>query len=142
MGSLGMRTKRAIVLDDDSGVRGLVARVVSRAGYAVVAYSSPKETTIFSDPGSCPCAAGRPELFGESPTCAELIVTDIGMPGISGIDYIRAIREAGCGVRHVAVLSGRWDKTLDRRAEELGFRMFQKPHGLKELAAWVQSLDD
>jgi len=138
---LSVSTRRAIVLDDDGSVRRLLTRIIGAAGYTVLPYSSPTETTVFAHPENCPCATGHPERFMESPTCADLIVTDIGMPGIGGIEYVRAVRKVGCGVRHIAVLSGKCDRALERQAEELGFKLFQKPYGMVELRAWLQSLE-
>jgi len=132
--------KRAIVLDDDGSVLRLLTRIVEGCGYSVLTYSSPGEATVFSDPERCPCATGHSELFAESSVCGDLIITDIDMPGINGIEYVRKIRGVGCGVRHVAVLSGKWDQRLKREAEELGCRIFEKPSGMSELRAWVRSL--
>ncbi len=132
--------RRAIILDDESGIRSLMGKVLSRCGYTVVPYSSPTEATIFDHPENCPLATGHAELFDESPTCAELIITDLDMPCINGIEYIRKIRKVGCRVRYVAMMSGNWSESDIAEAEALGCKVFSKPFNVREMQDWVSSL--
>jgi len=134
--------KRAIILDDECGIRCLVGFILSSSGYSVTAYSSPAEGAIFSHPDECPMASGHGELFDESPSCAELIITDIDMPFISGIEFVRKIRCVGCQVRHVAIMSGKWTKEMMLEAEALGCKTFIKPFGARELQDWVSSFEE
>lgn len=133
--------KRAIILEDEGSIRYILGRLISSCGYSVTSYSSPAEEAIFSNPEQCPMASGRGELFDESPSCAELIITDVDMPFTSGIEFVRKIRGVGCRVRHVAVVSGKWSKELMLEAEALGCKTFVKPFGIGELRAWVSSLE-
>ena len=141
MVSMSTRHKRAFVLDDDSGVRDLVEEVLSRCGYTVLPYASPAEVALFSHPENCPLATGHPELFDESPICADLIITDINMPDINGFEFIRKIREVGCKVRYIAVLSGNWTAEQEVEAEALGCKIFHKPFSVFEMKSWVMSLE-
>ena len=133
--------KRAIILDDEVRIRSMLEALVSSCGYTVTAYASPTEATIFKHPDICPAAAGHLELFDESPTCAELIIKDINMPTISGVEYVRKIRQAGCGVRHIAMMSGDWTEDALLEADALGCAVFTKPFDLKEMREWVSALE-
>ena len=133
--------KRAIILEDDDGIRYLVGRVLSSCGYSVKSYSSPTEETLFSHPEKCPVATGHGELFDESPTCAEVIITDNNMPDVSGIEYVRKIRRAGCRVRHIAMMSGDWREEALLEAKALGCKVFAKPVSNEEMRDWVSSLE-
>jgi CheY-like chemotaxis protein len=51
----------------------------------------------------------------------EVILLDIGLPGMSGYDVARALREQGLGGRRLVALTG-WSQDEDReRAREAGF---------------------
>ncbi len=133
--------KRAIILDDDDSIRYIVGRLLSSCGYSVTSYSSPAEEAIFGHPDECPMASGHGELFDERHACAELIITDINMPFISGIEFVRKIRGFGCRVSHVAMMSGEWSNQLILEADALGCKVFVKPLGIRELRDWVSSLE-
>ncbi len=66
---------------------------------------------------------------------ADLVILDIGLPGMDGFEVARAIRAGANGSRmHIVALSG-WGRPEDRRlALEAGFdRHYAKPIGLDEL---------
>jgi two-component system response regulator RegX3 len=79
-------THRVLVIDDDSAIRDALAFLLSRNGYEVVT------------------AAGGAEgiaLFREhGPT---VVLTDLTMPGIPGVDVIRQIRGGAPSVLIVAM---------------------------------------
>ena len=132
--------KRAIVLDDEIPIRELIGATLSLCGYTVQLYSSPAEATIFDHPESCSLLAGCAELFENSPTCAELIVTDVRMPFISGIEYVSKLRQVGCKVRYIAIMSGSWSEKERGEAEAMGCKLFLKPLSIAEFQGWVLSL--
>ena len=141
MDNMRNSNKRAIILDDQRGIRLPLEILLSRSGYNVVPYGSPTEATIFNQPHNCPLASGHEEQFDTSPVCADLIITDVDMPGISGMEYVRTIRQAGCRVRYIAMMSGNW-KTKDLlEAEALGCKCFTKPFRLQEMKEWLSTLD-
>ena len=126
-GDITDKPKRAIVLDDEPLVRQFIESVVSQCGYSVSSYSSPAETTIFKEPEKCPSVTGDWASFDTNPNCAELIITDMRVQFCSGLEYVTKLREVGCKVRHIAMLSG--DQNTDDRleAEALGCKVFCKP---------------
>jgi CheY-like chemotaxis protein len=121
-------------------IRELIGATLSLCGYTVQLYSSPAEATIFDHPESCPLSTGRDELFDNSLTCAELIVTDVRMPFISGIEYVRKLRQVGCRVRYIAIMSGSWSAKERGEAEAMGCKIFLKPLSVAEFQGWVLSL--
>ncbi|HVF35284.1 MAG TPA: response regulator [Candidatus Saccharimonadia bacterium] len=78
---------------------------------------------------------GNAALEALADFAADLVILDIGLPGMDGFDVARAIRAnpASRSV-HIVALSG-WGRPEDRRlAAEAGFdRHFSKPIGLDEL---------
>ena len=61
-------------MDDDRVVRGLIAEILRRAGHDVVAVGEADE--------ALPLAAD---------STIELVITDMTMPGMSGLDLVRAL---------------------------------------------------
>jgi CheY-like chemotaxis protein len=133
--------KRAIIIDDENSIRDIVGKTLSRVGYTIIPYSSPSEATIFNHPEKCPLATVNMEPFDTNPMCADLIVTDICMPKISGIEFVRKLRQVGCRVHYIAIMSGMWSESDIREAEKLRCKVFIKPFELKEFRDWVISLE-
>jgi CheY-like chemotaxis protein len=60
----------------------------------------------------------------------DLIVTDVRLPGYSGIQILELLRQRGCAIPAI-VMSGFSAAELRTRAEELGIvALFEKPFGL------------
>lgn len=86
--------RRILVIDDDQAVRHVVGRVLERGGYEV-------EEAADGRAGMC--------VYRTSPF--DLVITDINMPEMDGIEVIGELRGAGTPV--VAISGGgRIDKNL------------------------------
>jgi len=69
----------------------------------------------------------------------DLIVLDLGLPGLDGLDVIRRLREAG-NVTPIIVLSSRDDEKGKVAALDLGADDYvTKPFGVEELAARIRA---
>ena len=110
------------VVDDDPAVRDSLAFLLDTAGLASRTYDSPAALL-----------AGAEAL---APGC---IVTDVRMPGMSGLEMIR--RLSGMGVRHpVIVMTGHADVPLAIEALRAGVRDFiEKPFDDETLLASIRS---
>jgi CheY-like chemotaxis protein len=80
---------RVMVIEDDDAVRSLVIRMLERVGHEVVATPDGREAL---------------RLFGQEPT--DLVITDINMPGMDGIEVISAFRAMRAGVPIIAISGG------------------------------------
>jgi two-component system phosphate regulon response regulator PhoB len=118
--------RRVLVVDDDERVRTVVSWQLEADGYAV---------TQAADGGAAleQIAADRPDL----------VVLDLSMPGVGGLDVLRRVRvdAGGPGTLPVIVLSGRSGETdrivgLDLGADDY----LVKPFSPGELAARVRSV--
>lgn len=84
---------RALVVEDNAGIREVVADLLSRRGHDVVAYQSSEDALASTDSESFPIA-----------------VLDWGLPGMSGLDLCRRLRERPGGEASVIlVLTGHAD---------------------------------
>jgi CheY-like chemotaxis protein len=81
--------QNVLVIDDELDVRDAIKRVLERAGYSV-------RTT-----------AGADEALAELRRChADVVITDIIMPKINGVEAIESIRREFPGVRVIAISGG------------------------------------
>jgi len=119
---------RILVIDDDPDVRGSLSKILTRAGYEVVVAAE---------------GAAGIELQHNDP--ADVIITDIFMPGLDGLQTIRQLKKEGSVVRIIAVSGGDRTGTVDltEQAGLMGaFRVLHKPFELNDvLAAVKEALD-
>lgn len=114
---------RVLVVDDDERVRTVVSWQLEADGYVVV--EAPDG------------AAALARIADDRP---DLVVLDLSMPGVGGLDVLRRVRD-GDGSLPVIVLSGRSGETdrivgLDLGADDY----LVKPFSPGELAARVRSV--
>jgi two-component system, LuxR family, response regulator FixJ len=113
---------RVLVVDDDLACRVLAALLLESAGHIPTAV------------GSVDRALDR--LSGDRP---DVVVTDLMMPGQSGLDLMLRLRERGDAVP-VVVVTGSQDPELVARAFELGaVSVLAKPYASDALAAAVDA---
>ena len=110
------------IVEDDAAVRESVAFLLSTAGFAVRAYES-AETIL-----------DRADAL--EPGC---IVTDIRMPGMSGLNLIAELRRRGLH-RQIIVITGHGDVPLAVEAMKAGARDFiEKPFDDETLLTAVRA---
>lgn len=107
----------ALILDDDPGVLHVVDRVLRDAGMKTITTSSASEAL---------------RVLAESP--ADVVVSDISMPGMTGVEFLEHLRRTGSEVP-VIFVTGLPELSTAIRAVELGaFRYLTKPFDHEELA--------
>lgn len=119
---LGTRPVRVLVVDDEPAILRFLRASLAHQGYIV----SEAET-------------GQPAIDSACRGGTDLIVLDLGLPDIDGLEVIRRIRAAGCAVP-IIVLSSRSDErgkveALDHGADDY----VTKPFGVEELLARIRA---
>jgi DNA-binding response OmpR family regulator len=116
--------KKILIIDDDSVLRQAVAAALETEGYAVAE-----------------AANGREGLNKALKGGFDLVVLDVVMPELSGLEVCRKLREAGRQVP-VIVCSGKKKKELDKvlGLELGGDDYLTKPFGTGELIARVHAV--
>jgi len=120
-----MPTDQAVVhvIDDDEAMRDSLAFLLGAAGMEVRTYES---ATGFLDVVSKVATTG-------------CVITDVRMPGMSGIDLLRRLRELELGIP-VIVITGHGDVPLAVEAMKIGALDFlEKPFDDEMLLASVRS---
>jgi signal transduction histidine kinase len=117
------RRARILVVDDDDDVRTVTCETVKELGYEVVALGDPAEAL----------ARLNDEPF-------DLLITDVAMPGISGVDVARQIRSAGNAIP-IVFCSGYAD--VQAFGEELSEEiLLRKPFRLTDIALRIEAALD
>lgn len=112
---------RLLVAEDDDDLRYLIASALSAAGFDVVQCRHGVELLCELD-----------EPTGAPPVG---IVTDIRMPGVSGLSILEGLRSFTRDIP-VVVISGYAGDQIRARESELGvIRVFDKPFDIDELVA-------
>ena len=117
-----MKHPRVLVVDDDPDIRRLVSAYLRRDGMEVITAED-----------------GETALMHEATQQPDIVVLDLMLPGIGGIDVLRTIRERG--TRPVVLLTAR-DEVTDRvLGLELGADDYvTKPFHPRELVARVHTI--
>ena len=112
-----------LLIDDDFSVRKMHAKVLSRAGFTIEA------------------AAGGAEALGllEKGLRVGAIVTDLHMPGIDGLTFMRAVRKLDLDVPVIIVTGYPSLESAMRVIEYGGFRYLTKPAPAAELVGAIRS---
>ena len=118
----GMNASRVLVIDDDADIRGLVAKLLERAGLSVEQAED-----------------GRAGLRALHKTPPDLVVLDVSMPDLDGWQTLERIRDLSDVP--VLMLTARGDELERVRGLQAGADDYVvKPFGRQELVARVQAL--
>ena len=128
-----MRSRTALILDDEPLFRELMTEVLSEKGYTVSAFSDPL-SCLSNTSGHC-CMSTRP--------CVDVVLTDNQMPGMSGLEFLSYLKAKGCKLPDYrkAVISGNWNQEQILLAQQLGCRIFHKPTSIKDIFSWLDGCD-
>jgi CheY-like chemotaxis protein len=119
------RGERLLFVDDEDALVFLARRMLMRLGYVV---------TGFTDP------ALALEAFRARPRDFDVVVTDLSMPGMSGLDLARALREARPDVQ-ILMVSGYIQPEQEEEARRAGVReVILKPNTVDEFGLWLDRL--
>lgn len=101
-----------LLVDDEAMVVRVVARLLERAGYLVTVYTDPRRAL---------------EEIRSAPQAFDVLLTDMTMPGMTGIELARGASAAGATMP-VVLLSGWVDADSEREARAAGIaRILSKP---------------
>jgi two-component system OmpR family response regulator len=110
------------IVEDDPDVRAILQRSLSADGYSVTALSN---------------GSGLESILSDNPY--DLVIMDVGLPGVDGLTLMRKIRELyDCGI---IIVSGRCDLADRVVGLELGADDYvTKPFEPREIVARVRSV--
>ncbi len=119
------RRPRLLLAEDDDDVRWSLAELLETEGYEVIAVSS--GTAVLEHLGSA-------FLFEQRITPPDVIISDIRMPGVSGLQVLEGVRQRGWNIP-VVLITAFSDDDVRARAMRLDATLLSKPLNLSELQA-------
>lgn len=118
--TMGSSAKRILIVDDDEQVRNFVSAALRREGYSVVICSNGEEALS--------------KLDQERP---QLVLLDILMPGLNGIDVLQHLKHLN-KPPSVIMMTAVTDETISSRTMALGaWDYLVKPFSLERLRELV-----
>ena len=96
-----MSARKVVVFDDDDLFHLLYARILKANQVQVRSYSDPCQY-VCQQPGVETCPANGP--------CADFLLTDHQMPGMTGLEFLSRIKQLKCKIpdHRKAINSGNW----------------------------------
>ena len=126
-----LKRTRVLVAEDDLEMRRVLIAVLRADGYEVLEAKSGVELL---------CCLAASALFGGAFDPPDLVISDVSMPGWTGIDFLAGLRRARRRLP-VVLITAFGDEELHATALELGaLAVLDKPVGLSELLDVVRSL--
>jgi len=126
-GTLPRGTETVLVVEDDETVRSFAVRMLEHFGY----------TTL-----EAPSGADALVLFRERAEPVHLVLTDVVMPEMSGLDFVRRMRQMH-GDFEVLFMSGYTDDAIANHGVlDPGVSFIEKPFTVEALAVKVRQLLD
>ena len=115
---------RVLVAEDDDELRWLIARTLRKSGFDVVEAS---------DGATLLDRIGEILLADRALSGLDLIVSDIRMPGLSGLDVLAGLQHSGCNVP-VILITAFGDRETHEIAGRLGaVAVVDKPFNMDDL---------
>lgn len=112
-----------MLVDDEPAVRNVLARALRREGYSIIdAQDGIEAIDMLADGLSSP---------------VHLLITDLNMPRLGGLDLARRVRDANW-VRRVIFMTG--DVTLDTLSDGDESALLWKPFNLQSLVGTVRDM--
>jgi len=130
-----MRKRKAIIFDDEPIVLNMLEGFLSGKGYEVFSSLEPIVCPVYGN-NDMDCHNDKP--------CADIIITDYKMPGMTGFELLKRQKEKGCflDIRNKAIISGYFDDRTEADIEQLGCAFFRKPFRLEELSTWIRACEE
>ena len=124
---------RVLIFDDDARMRRLLWEYFDNRKYEVFTFPHPKSCAL-CDIHSCDCPIQE--------ACTDIIISDLNMPFMKGLDFLEQQIKKGCKCKHLALMSGDLKVADSDRAEKLGIKLFEKPFRINEIDEWIKIVEE
>jgi CheY-like chemotaxis protein len=127
-----LKRPRILLAEDDPNLRAFLTLLLTTDGYEVIEVSDGGKLGEY--------IAGHFLRYGDSPLPVDLIVTDVRMPGLTGLDILQELRRVGSSTP-VILMTAFGSDEIHARARRLGAAAtLDKPFEIDDLRMLVQLL--
>ena len=126
---LNQPAARILLAEDDAEMRDLLATMLRRDGHEVLAFPDGHHALAYIET----------LLMVEGAEAPDLIISDVRMPGPTGLEILAALREANVEVP-VILITAFGDRAAHQEAFDLGAAMIDKPFAIDTLRTTVRCL--
>jgi len=123
---------RVLIFDDDQEIRKLLWTAFDNRGYEVFTFPHPGSCPL-NHVDNCPCPEGG--------SCSDVILSDLEMPNVNGLDFIEEQVAKGCRCNNIALMSGNITDAQINRARSLKLQIFKKPFKIKDMMRWLENVE-
>ena len=123
---------RTILCEDNEPVREILNFILEERGYEVFS---------FEDAGDCPLNSLTECICNHVNPCSDIIISDVSMPKVSGLEFAENLRKKGCKIKNIALVSGYWTNKDISRAKKIGCTVFHKPLKTEVLGEWLDNCE-
>jgi CheY-like chemotaxis protein len=123
---------RILLLEDNGFIRLALSTLLRKRGWEVFSYAYPGLCPLLASPG-CECNAAE--------VCADALVTDLEMPSMNGLAFVRALLQKGCRIPNLAMITDSLSHELLAEARAVGFAVFEKSAGVAALVDWLGDVE-
>ncbi len=119
--------KRILIIEDELTLCQMLRRYFEARGYSVRILTSAQDID-----------AVKREIFNKDGSyAADAILSDVTMPGITGIELVRVLSNENVALPPCALMSGNWTVDDLLVAQNLGCSIFKKPFSLADVCEWL-----
>lgn len=120
-----------IFVDDDDDFRKCFTEILRNRGHEVHAFENPSICPLQMMP-QCRC--------NENERCTDMIIVDLKMPVINGIQFIKTQKDKHCKCNYVVLISGNINEEDMLTVKSLGCHVFDKLLDIDDFLKWTDSI--
>jgi len=125
---------RVVIFDDDTSILEALKEYLCDNDFDVQTYSEPSQwRCCASEESECP--------IDKSETCTDIIITDIRMPGMTGVEFIQSLESKKCRVKNIAFMTGAANDEQLEFIRNSGYKLFGKPFDLDDIENWIKECE-
>ncbi len=126
--------KRALVFDEEEGIRSLLISILEMKKYEVLAFPKPHLWSLYLD-SNCPC----PEDYA----CGDLFIINNHMMNMTGLEFIERQTRYNCKVipENKALISTTYTDAEIKQAKKLGCHLFEKLSFIDKIDSWLDECE-
>lgn len=126
---------RTLIFEDDPALRQLLRTVLTARGHEVLDFATPIACALLTERHCC-CPRDT--------ACADILLTDMRMPQMTGLELLRLQAAMGCKAlaENKAVVSAQLDTEQRAELAALGSHFLPKPFHIRTLMDFIEACEE